>query len=237
MIMADLDPNGSNLGAMVTIDMETIHGPVKVRYIENEGGSQFIALPGMGGQMAQDMWNDVAPKLALDPDGLNVFLPDPYSNRKTKPHSGEFAVVKSITTLLGYFPGECREKWLSDLCIEGQKIIMCGHSWGGGAAARFAGSYPEKVKRLVLISPDVQTSVARRTFKIPTLLIWAKNDYINPYYWRTRWNGHPKLTLHSTEKGGHTVLPEHAAIIKSWLKEQDRMETFSKESNNERPAL
>ena len=95
--------------------------------------------------------------------------------------------------------------------------MLAGHSWGGGAAARFAVAHPDLVTALVLVSPDVERSVARR-LKVPTLLIWSKDDLINPFFWTRRFRGHPALTLHATEKGGHQILDSHVDVIAEWLK-------------------
>lgn len=95
-------------------------------------------------------------------------------------------------------------------------IVLAGHSWGGGAAARFAVAHPERVAKLVLVSPDVDAAVARE-LRVPTLLIWSVDDVVNPFFWTRRFRGHPSLTLHATEKGGHAVLESHADVIASWL--------------------
>ena len=65
-------------------------------------------------------------------------------------------------------------------------------------------------------------SVAQQ-LRCPTLLIWAKDDYINPFLWTRRFRGHPNLTLHATPTGGHMVLagpskcrsPCHGMALKS----------------------
>ena len=162
------------------------------------------------------------PQLLAESGTRRVLLPDPYSCDKTRPSLGEFAVVLSVATLGGLWRGTCKEKWLLDLPpppleLGGGRssnpgpVILAGHSYGGGAAARAAADNPDAVSRLVLVSPDVEWSVARRCWSIPTLLIWARDDYVNPYLWTSRWSGHPNLTIHTEATGGHMLLEKHGA--------------------------
>lgn len=206
--------------------ISTSKGQVTVKALGPENGATFIALGGMGRAGCGPDWvaAGIASHLATRPSPYRVLLPDSYSNPNTSPSLGEFAVVLTITTIYGLWRGDCREKWVLDLLpkpTNGKPVVLAGHSWGGGAAARAAASNPEAVSRLVLISPDVEWSVARRCWSIPTLLIWSKDDSMNPYFWRTRWSGHPKLTIRTTAKGGHRVLESHAEIISQWLEEHD----------------
>ena len=64
-------------------------------------------------------------------------------------------------------------------------------------------AHPDKVSRLVLVSPDVEYSVAQslNALKIPTLLIWNKWDPINPFIWTSRFRDNSTLTLHTTDNG------------------------------------
>ena len=134
------------------------------------------------------------------------------------------AVLLSICSLGGLWPRRhCREQWLLDLLphpTANAPVILAGHSWGGGAVARLAAAFPSRVSALVLVSPDVEWAIARRCWAIPTLLLWAKNDFVNPVLWTSRWAGHPNLTVHKTDKGGHNVLKEHARVIEQWLAAQ-----------------
>ena len=210
-------------GANVTKIMTTSKGPVSVKIIGPENGATFLALGGLGRRGLGPDWlaAGIPSRLSSRQSApFRVLLPDPYSNAKTVPSLGEFAVVRSVTTLYGLWRGACREEWLLDLLpkpTDIKPVILAGHSWGGGAAARFAAAHPEAVSGLVLVSPDVEWSVARRCWGTPTLLIWAKDDVINPYLWSSRWSGHPNLTIHATEKGGHRVLETHAEVISQWL--------------------
>ena len=54
----------------------------------------------------------------------------------------------------------------------------------------------DKVSKLVLVSPDVEASVAQQ-LKCDTLLIWAKNDVINPFFWTRRFRGRVFFTIYS----------------------------------------
>jgi len=42
-------------------------------------------------------------------------------------------------------------QWLSNQLPQNKKVILLGHSFGGQLAIRFAATYPEKVKQLILI--------------------------------------------------------------------------------------
>ena len=45
-------------------------------------------------------------------------------------------------------------EWLLDvLPKDGSSFVLAGHSWGGGAAARFAVAHPQLVSKLVLVGP------------------------------------------------------------------------------------
>jgi len=200
----------------------TCVGPVRIHTM-GALGTCFIALPGMG-QGAED-WGLIMPTIMQKTsEAFRVVLPDPKSNASAAASLSEFAIVRDITTLRGLIRYTLHETWLLDLLPEdGAKVVLAGHSWGGGAACRFAVAHPERVSRLVLISPDVQYCVAQAMAKtgIPTLLIWNKNDPINPYCWRRRFNGHPSLTLITTSSGGHFVVDDHAEKVASWLNEGD----------------
>ncbi|KAJ1622848.1 Alpha/Beta hydrolase protein [Pavlovales sp. CCMP2436] len=157
----------------------TSKGPLSVRH-GPEGGGTFLALCGLAGSGDWECAG-IAAHLASGAPSYRVMLPEPASNPNTRASLGEFAVVLTATTLFGR--GPCRESWMLDLLpsknkSEGAPVVLAGHSWGGGAAARLAAAHPEAVSRLVLISPDVEASVARRCFPVPTLLIWAKDDYV-----------------------------------------------------------
>lgn len=218
--------------------METSVGPVVVGLVGPEGGGSFLALGGMGQRGCGTAWElaGVTTHLASTPKNpYRVILPDPFSNPSTPPSAGEFAIALTVTTFFGMWRGDCREKWLLDLLPkpeEGKPVVLAGHSWGGGAAARLAAAYPEAVSRLVLVSPDVEWSVAQSCFNTPTLIIWAKDDWVNPIIWACRWRGHPKLTIVPTETGGHMLQASHAEIISQWLEEQDVVTATCRANND-----
>lgn len=170
------------------------------------------------GRRGNPDWEHIVPEL-VGKCNIRATLPDPLSNAKTKPSITEFAVVRTATTLFGTLKYPSREEWLLDMLPKGGPNVLAGHSWGGGAAARFAVAHPDAVSHLVLISPDVENSVAQQ-LKCPTLLIWNKWDPINPYLWTRRFRGHPNLTLHTTKEGGHMIIDAHAQVIADWLKSQ-----------------
>jgi len=203
-------------------ELQTSAGGVAVQSLGNAGAEMhFVALPGMG-RVGNPDWKPVVTRL-VESLPMRATLPDPSSNRKTASSLTEFAVVRMATTLFGLIKYPLHEAWLLDVLPteNNGKVVLAGHSWGGGAACRFAAAHPERISRLVLVSPDVESTVAQQTFSTPTLLIWNKNDAINPYFWRRRFKGHPLLTLHTTTKGGaggHMVLEEHAEVIAEWLR-------------------
>ena len=161
--------------------MVTSMGSVSVTTVapKSTATNTVIALGGLGRRgMGPDWLAAGIPQLLAETCSSRVLLPDPYSCRRTAPSLGEFAVVLSVSTFGGLWRGACKERSLLDLEKETRPVVLAGHSYGGGAAARAAAAYPEKVSRLVLVSPDVEWSVARRCWSIPTLLIWARDDYI-----------------------------------------------------------
>mmetsp|Transcript_29236 Transcript_29236/g.95282 ORF Transcript_29236/g.95282 Transcript_29236/m.95282 type:complete len:217 (+) Transcript_29236:74-724(+) len=180
-------------------------------------GGPFVALPAMG-RVGNPDWRAVASRLA-EKSNLRIVLPDPTSNPKSSPSASEFAILRTLTTCFGSITYPCRERWLLDVVPEAPApFVLAGHSWGGGAACRFAAAFPHAVSRLVLVSPDVEQSVAQQTKDIPTLLIWNKYDPVNPSVWTRRFNGHPNLTIHITDHGFHNILDSHADVIADWLK-------------------
>mmetsp|Transcript_4340 Transcript_4340/g.11256 ORF Transcript_4340/g.11256 Transcript_4340/m.11256 type:complete len:217 (+) Transcript_4340:52-702(+) len=187
----------------------------------------FVALGALGHRGCGPHWEatGIASRLS---ETHRVLLPDPYSNSQAAPSAGEFAVLLTLTTFGGLRQRPTREEWLLDLLpTDGGPVVLAGHSWGGGAVARLAAKHPEAVSRLVLISPDVEWSVARRCWSIPTLLIWARDDMVNPIIWMSRWAGHPNITVHITPRGGHSMLEEHGEVIASWLGALDDKEKAS----------
>lgn len=214
------------MAGAVVHDVETKLGRVAVKALGAESSPPFLALSGLGRRGHGPDW-EAAGVVSHLSTSHRVILPDPHSNPRTAPSLGEFAAVLTCTTLGGMWRGPTREEWLLDLLpapTREKPVVLAGHSWGGGAAARLAAARPEHVSRLVLVSPDVEWSVARRCWSIPTLLLWAKDDLINPYIWTSRWWGHPNLTHIATPTGGHNVLQSHAELISAWLKEQDARE-------------
>lgn len=198
----------------------TALGPVATR-VAGSGSTVFLALPGLGRAGNKDWERVIAASDLTSEANLTVLLPDPLSNVRTAPSLSEFAVVRTCTTLFGAVKYPCREEWLKQLLPEPSKgrCVLAGHSWGGGAAARFAVAHPELVQKLVLVSPDVEYSVAQQ-LKVPTLLVWAKDDFINPFLWTRRFKGHPALTLHAPRRGGHMVQDSHVDVIARWLRHE-----------------
>ena len=197
--------------------VETALGRLRVRCTGPEDGVPFLAIPSMAGNPKE--WDPVAGSLART--GLRVVVPAPYSMWSSWPSVTEFAVVRTVTTLFGMIHYRCREVWMADV-VQGP-FVLAGFSWGGGAAARYAAAHPENVSKLVLVSPDVEYSVAQRlaVLNIPTLLLWDKYDPANPVCWTRRFRGHPSLTIHHTDEGGHRVLDSHAEVIARWLRGEE----------------
>ena len=214
------------------VSLPSLGGSVRVRVAGPEQANNavtFLALPGMGRTDNKDWERVITAGDLTTKANLRAILPDPLSNFNTAPSFFEFAVVRTCTTLFGNVRYPCREDWLLDVLASQRSstlddetrsgdegVVLAGHSWGGGAAARFAVAHPEMVSRLVLVSPDVEHHVAKQ-LKVPTLLIWSRDDVINPFFWTRRFKGHPALTLHATDKGGHMIMESHADVIANWL--------------------
>ena len=202
----------TDVGTLVVVQL----GPRGV-----SAGRHFIAMHGMN---AQTCWDTIALYLANGPSPMRVLLPKPHSNPNTQPKISELAVVRSAKNLRGLIPTACREQYLLKVLPKEGRVVMAGFSWGSGAVARFAAAYPDRVARLVLVSPDVELSVFRRLDPtLPILILWAKDDDINPYSRFPRYMTHPMLTLHTEETGGHKVLDSHADIIARWLATPDAL--------------
>ena len=203
-------------------EKQTRSGPVVVVELGHRTAPASQTLVALHGMNVTTVWDRVAPLLASGKPPMRVILPKPRSNPETAPVMSELAVARYALTLGGWLPRPIRESYLLDLLPKDGPIALAGMSWGGGAAARFAAAYPERVSRLVLISPDVEYSVVKQLNpNMPILLIWARDDKLNPYTWSRKFKGHPKLTMHTDEYGGHTVLDSHADIIWHWLATPD----------------
>lgn len=217
--------------------VKTTLGPVRMRVAgAAANGTTLLALPGMGRSGNRDWERVITAGDLTTRANLRALLPDPLSNFSTAPSVTEFAIVRTFTTLFGSVKYPCREDWLLQTLTPRQEsqstvdeddagvvgggggggVVLAGHSWGGGAAARFAVAHPDLVQKLILVSPDVEGSVARQ-LTVPTLLIWARDDAINPFFWTRRFRDHPSLTLHATDRGGHMVHESHADVIADWL--------------------
>ena len=216
------------MASFVASTCQTRLGAVEVRTYGSGGGAgggggagQLVCLPGMAA-LGEPDWHAVAARLAAEK--FRVTLPLPHSNARTAPSVSEFAVAKTFTGMCGLLAqdpttADVRESWLLDVLPEGEKVVLAGFSWGGGAACRFAARYPDKISHVVLVSPDVQHMVAQKLPpSVPTLLIWSTNDPINPFFWTRRFRGLPHVTLKRTSTFGHAVLASHADAIAGWLK-------------------
>jgi pimeloyl-ACP methyl ester carboxylesterase len=198
---------------------QTAIGNIPCRLFGTKGPT-IIALPGLAGvKLEAPSWDLVARQLASK---YQVVLPDPHANPRSRPNPSEFATVKTIGSLGGLLTSKkLKEDWLLDFLPDSGPVVLAGHSWGGGAACRFAAAHPERVTALVVSSPNVQRSTALKlkACAMPTLLLHNRDDAINPFgILAFSWAGtQPNLTTRRFPKGGHRVIPDHAEAIGAWL--------------------
>ena len=76
-----------------------------------------------------------------------------------------------------------RLQQLDELCKSQQQLLFIGSSFGGLMASCFAAEHPEKVARLILLSPALNFESYRPPtipLQVPTLLVIGKHDTITP---------------------------------------------------------
>ncbi len=100
-----------------------------------EGNQRVIILHGLFG--ISDNWVSYGKQLA--DEGFEVFIPDQRNHGRSE-HSDDFNYLALTNDLFDFIDAE-----------EIENPILIGHSMGGKVAMRFAVSYPELVKKLIVV--------------------------------------------------------------------------------------
>lgn len=119
-----------------------------------EGGSPVVLLHGGGVDSARLSWGQTIDPLA---EGHQVFAPDlPGYGQSDKP---------DVLYSLDYYA-----QWLSELLdnLQLEQVSLVGLSLGGGIALNFTLQHPQRVSRLVLVSP----------YGIMPRLAWQRLSYL-----------------------------------------------------------
>lgn len=119
-----------------------------------EGGSPVVLLHGGGVDSARLSWGQTIDPLA---EGHRVFAPDlPGYGQSDKP---------DVLYSLDYYA-----QWLSELLdnLQLEQVSLVGLSLGGGIALNFTLQHPQRVSRLVLVSP----------YGIMPRLAWQRLSYL-----------------------------------------------------------
>lgn len=107
---------------------------LRVHVIEGGEGTPLLLVHGLGGPRA---WQRVLEALSHHFRVLSVDLP---------------GFGESDPPQRSYASGDYAEFLFNLTCVlEARKIILCGISWGGEIAVRFADRHPDRVDRLVLL--------------------------------------------------------------------------------------
>jgi pimeloyl-ACP methyl ester carboxylesterase len=146
-------------GRFVTVEGRRQHFVVRGDLAADPTGAPLMAVHGfiVSGHESLVPW--AVDKLA----GRALILPDlmgyGYSQRDTRP--GDWSIPKSHARYLAAM--------LDQLGVE--QVDIVGHSYGSAIAARFALDYPERVRRIVFISPGMylERSVTEVVIQLPVL--------------------------------------------------------------------
>lgn len=171
-------------------------GAIKVTYFgPRMAPTSFIAIHGMALAMNQE-WFGVAEYLSKSLH-VRVAVPDFHSNPATSPRAiGSEDFMRILKALLP----------------PSGDVIMLGKSWGGAAVARFAASYPQLIRAVVLDAPALPASeiaTTCTTWQSPLLLLWARDDPVVPQSRASVWqNRCPHASAHFVDVGGHTIITQ-----------------------------
>jgi pimeloyl-ACP methyl ester carboxylesterase len=138
------------------------------RFLEIEGhrlyyrtagtGTPVLGIPGLGGNVRE--WDEAFVHLG---DHFNLTVVDPLgSGLSDRPWEADYSHLAQARQLFAL---------LDALNIERTHLI--GHSWGANIAVHMALAHPERVRRLVLLTPGffrpTSLSVARYLLRVPPL--------------------------------------------------------------------
>ena len=152
-------------------EKEELNDAVRTRlggsYIRLSGGVTHYALEGPangqvvvlvhGGTVPMFTWDAVSPLLTAA--GYRVLRYDMYGRGYSdRPH---------VTYNRQLYRGQLLE--LLDALNLKEPVDLAGYSFGGGIVADFADRYPQRVRRLALISPVVYNFKTPRIFRIPVI--------------------------------------------------------------------
>jgi len=170
------------------VTINTRNGVVAGKLYGDENATPTIAVHTNNAQLS-DQWEPVA--LRLQHAGMRLFCPNFFSQDGTLPYSHEDTV-----------------EHLRDVCDElgFEKIVLCGHQWGGAVAVKFATEYPESVSHLILASPALADENIVSKIKCPILLLWPQDDLEVPYYLSWMYQKHHSDSLEIGAAKGHEGL-------------------------------
>ncbi|CAJ1436570.1 unnamed protein product [Effrenium voratum] len=210
LTLSAMGGSNSSLDRAGTRKCSTHLGEVEVQILGPEESEKplILALHGMSSaDFILREWDAIASQLAGQ--GYRVALPNLHSNPKTAPKMLGGVTETDAAQLLQMLVSE-----LSPL----RPIVLMGKSWGGATAAKFAHRHPDLVEKLVLVCP---ASTPPLDLRLPLLLLWAEDDWVTWFRQGVRaYEECPQLTLQSSKKGGHRILPEYWQPLQSFLAPQ-----------------
>lgn len=195
-------------------EVETHLGKVKVRIVgENiPGRVPVVCIPGMSEALI-DEWTKVAEPLSQH--GFVVAIIHFHSNPRTAP-----------ALFIGGIQPPDVSKIINEAVLKqifnAEKGVILGKSWGGYMAVMHTINNPDKVIKLAVQAPAFSTRervTALHKTGVPTLLAWAKDDWVVWYSTHEMWQSvfGSDLTFYSTDKGGHAVVDDYAGPILKFL--------------------
>lgn len=181
-------------------------GPLEGRVSGRPDGMPAIVLHGMN--PALDVvweWERAGITTVLTGAGYKVIAPNFHSNSKLAPKVIDFETFDRVMFEL-----------MSQLEVH-EGFVLLGKSWGGAMAAQWATRNPHMVRQLVLCAPALRDEAVAASLSMPTWLGWCRDDRLIPIEKSKLFAGAAKLTMYEAEKGGHTIVPEYAEPILSFL--------------------
>ena len=142
------------------IDLPSRHGTTRVNACGPPGAPPLILLSGGGAPSA--VWYANVAELSRT---RRVYAVDALGDRGRSVYDGE-----PITGLAGLMA------WL-DSCMDGLGVTraqLCGHSYGGWIALRYALHAPERVGKLILLDPTQCFSGQRLAYRLHAVPVFAR---------------------------------------------------------------